>query len=100
MTKPVSKKSSNTMSLNDLDDKFNPNVIVPKRIEKALKVLGANAMTALDFSKAAGITTTQLAQFSEQFEEYQISVRDNGKLKNVWCGTKEFAQAARDRLGL
>jgi CRISPR/Cas system CSM-associated protein Csm2 small subunit len=100
MSKTPAKKGSSAMNLTDLDNKFNPAVIIPKRIEAALKKLGDNAMTALDFARAANITTNQLAEFGDEFEDYQIGVRDNGKIKKVWCGTKEFAAKARERLGV
>jgi hypothetical protein len=87
------------MTLEDLDNKFNPNVIVPKRINEALVKLGDNAMTVEDFRKFSNVSTTQLALFSSQFEDYQVTVRDNGKPKTLWCGTKAFAKKARERIG-
>lgn len=99
MTQPIAKKSSPGMSLEDLDNKFNPNVIVPKRINEALVKLGDNAMTVEDFRKFSNVSTTQLALFSSQFEDYQVTVRNGGKPKTLWCGTKAFAKKARERIG-
>lgn len=93
------KKSTPGMSLDDLDNKFNPNVIIPRRINEALVKLGENAMTSEDFRKFANVSTTNLAMFSAQFEEYQVTVRDSGKPKTLWCGTKAFAKKARERIG-
>jgi hypothetical protein len=93
MTQQTMKKSQG-MSLEDLDNKFNPNVIIPKRINEALIKLGDNAMTVEDFRKF-----TQLALFSSQFEDFQVTVRDSGRPKALWCGTKAFAKKARERIG-
>lgn len=99
MTTLSGKKSTPGMSLDDLDNKFNPNVIIPKRIIDALAKLGDNAMTAEDFRKFSNVSTTNLAMFASQFEEYQVTVRDSGKPKTLWCGTKAFAKKARERIG-
>lgn len=98
MTQPSAKKSQG-MSLEDLDNKFNPNVIIPKRIKEALVKLGDNAMTVEDFRKFSNVSTTQLAMFSSQFEDFQVIVRNEGKPKTLWCGTKAFATKARERIG-
>lgn len=92
-------KKTQGMSLDDLDNKFNPNVIIPKRINEALIKLGDNAMTVEDFRKFSNISTTQLAMFSSQFEDFQVTVRDGGRPKVLWCGTKAFAKKARERIG-
>jgi hypothetical protein len=98
MTQQTMKKSQG-MSLEDLDNKFNPNVIIPKRINEALIKLGDNAMTVEDFRKFSNVSTTQLALFSSQFEDFQVTVRDSGRPKALWCGTKAFAKKARERIG-
>ena len=99
MTTPA-KKISNSLSLSDLDNQYNPNVIVPAKIKAALAKLGDNAMTSVNFQKEAGVTTLQLSQFSEQFESFQVVVRDNGKPKTLWCGNEAFAKKVKERLGV
>lgn len=95
------KKHSSALSLADLDNKFNPNVIVPERIRKALKQLGDAAMTAEDFRTLAGVSTTNLSLFAEQFEEHLIHVRDaHRKTRTLWAGTPTFAAQARERLSV
>lgn len=96
----ASKKNPAALSLEDLDQQYNPNVIIPARIRAALAKLGDNAMTSLNFSREANLTTLQLAQFGEQFEKFQIIVREGGKGKTLWCGTEAFARKARERLGV
>jgi hypothetical protein len=94
------KKIASALSLSDLDNQYNPNVIVPAKIRAALAKLGDNAMTSINFQKEAGVTTLQLSQFSEQFESFQVVVRDNGKPKTLWCGTESFAKKVKERLGV
>jgi hypothetical protein len=94
------KKIASALSLSDLDNQYNPNVIVPAKIRAALAKLGDNAMTSVNFQKEAGVTTLQLSQFSEQFESFQVVVRDNGKPKTLWCGTESFAKKVKERLGV
>lgn len=95
---PVKKKIAAAMSLADIDRRFNPNVVIPAKIEEALKNLGEAGMLAVDFSKFAGVNVLQLSLFADQFEDYLVIIRDNGKPKTIWCGTKGFAAKARERL--
>lgn len=94
------KKKTTAMSLEDLDRQYNPNVIIPARIRAGLAKLGDSAMTAMNFQHEANVTTVQLAQFSEMFEKFQVTVRDGGKAKTLWCGTEAFARKVRERLGV
>jgi len=100
MSKKAKKASSGALSLEDLDKQYNPNVIIPARIRAGLAKLGDHAMTAMNFQREANVTTVQLAQFSEQFEAFQVTVREGGKSKTLWCGTEAFARKVRERLGL
>jgi len=97
---PSVKKLSTALSLEDLDRQYNPNVIIPARIKAALAKLGDTAMTSVNFAREAGVTPLQLAQFGDQFEGFQLIVRENGKAKTLWCGTEAFARKARERLGV
>lgn len=97
---PSKKTISAALSLEDLDKQYNPNVIVPTRIKAALAKLGENAMTAMNFQREANVTTLQLSQFSEQFEKFQVVVREGGKSRTLWCGTEAFARKVKERLGL
>jgi hypothetical protein len=99
MTVAKAKKTS-ALSLEDLDQQYNPNVIIPARIRAGLAKLGDNAMTAINFQKEANVTTLQLSQFSEMFEKFQVTVRDGGRPKTLWCGTEAFARKVRERLGV
>lgn len=100
MSKKAKKSSSGALSLEDLDKQYNPNVIIPARIRAGLAKLGDHAMTAMNFQREANVTTVQLAQYSEEFEAFQVVVREGGKSKTLWCGTEAFARKVRERLGL
>ena len=100
MPSPSTKKISSALSMEDLDKHYNPNVIVPAKIKAALAKLGDNAMTSLNFQKESGVTTLQLSQFADQFESFQVVVRENGKPKTLWCGTEAFARKVKERLGV
>ena len=99
-TKPKKPKTTAALSLDDLDKQYNPNVIIPARIRAGLAKLGDHAMTAMNFQHEANVTTVQLAQFSEMFEKHQVTIRDGGKPKTLWCGTEAFARKVRERLGV
>lgn len=88
------------LSLDDLDARFNPNVIIPTKIKAGLVKLGDNAMSSVDFAKLCDIGILQLTQFGDQFPEYQIPIKENGKLKLHWGGTEAFVRKARERLGV
>jgi hypothetical protein len=94
------KRIATALSLDDLDNQYNPNVIIPARIRAGLAKLGDSAMTAMNFQREANVTTLQLVQFGEQFESHQVVVRDGGKPKTLWCGTEAFAKKVRERLGV
>ncbi len=94
------KKIASALTLDDLDRKFNPSVIIPAKIKAGLDKLGENAMNSIDFAKLAEVSTLQLTQFGEQFEDFQIPIKENGKLKLHWGGTPAFVRKARERLGI
>ncbi len=97
---PSVKKLSTALSLEDLDKQYNPAVIIPSRIREALARLGDGAMKSADFAREAGVTPLQLAQFSDLFKDFTLTVREDGKSKTIWCGTVAFADKAKVRLGI
>lgn len=100
MSTKAKKKMSSALSMDDLDQQYNPDVIIPNRIRAALARLGDHAMTSMNFQREANVTTAQLVQYSHEFESFQVIVRDNGKAKTLWCGTEAFAKKVKERLGL
>ena len=95
-TKPIPiSKLKRGLSLADLKNKYNTDVLVTNKIMAALKDLGDAAETMGDFRLRAGISSAQVAQYMEQFEDYTIPVREAGRVRYLFAGTKEFAAQAR-----
>jgi hypothetical protein len=97
-TKTVPKKKG--MSLEDVRNKYNTDVLVTNKIMAALKELGNQAEMMDDFRRRAAISSAQISQYLEQFEEYTIPVREAGRTRYLWAGTKEFAAKVREVVGL
>ena len=85
-------------SLDDFRSTHDKNYIVPKKIKDALEKLGDSWEYEIDFVKLAGISTTDLFRFREQFEEHIVEVKSNSgsHKKNVWAGTVKFATKLRE----
>lgn len=67
--------------------------IVPSKIREALKQLGSSWCYEAEFLKLAGLCTTDLANYRDEFEEHIVMVE---RTKRVWCGTKDFAGKLRE----
>jgi len=86
------------LSLDELNAKFNPNVIIPAKITQGLKTLGEGALPNEEFRKLVGVSTLQLSTFADQFEEYQVTIKDQGRPRTLWCGTAAFAKRVREEI--
>jgi len=79
---------------------FDKNVIVPRRIEEALKGLKKEQGTEawcyeVELLKRAGISTTDLVAFREQFSDHVVEVGSRNS-KRVWFVDKDIAAQARE----
>lgn len=80
------------------------NVIIPNKIRAALAELvkegPENWEYEIDFLKRAGISTTDLALFRDQFSEYIVETPNSSRSrgKRVWFGSAKVA--AKVRAGL
>jgi hypothetical protein len=85
-------------SLEEFRQAHDKNYIVPRKIKEALAKLGESWEYEVDFMKLAGVSTTDLVNFREQFEEHIVTVKVNGSShrKNVWAGTVAFAAKLRE----
>lgn len=100
MSKPTRQsKAKRGMSLDELNAKFNPDVLIPNKIRAALKQLGNSAVDETEFRKLCGTGNHQLSLYAGLFEDHIIVVRENGRQRRLWAGTAEFAASARDKLG-
>ena len=99
----VSTKKAKTLS--DFRAAHDKNFIIPKRIESALKSLADDSPEAweyeIEFIKRAGLATTQLAEFRDQFEDFIVTVASTHSRggKRIWCGTKALAAKLRTMAG-
>ena len=71
------------------------NFIVPLKIREALKKIGSGWEYESDLMKIAGISTTDLGRFRDQFEDH-IVVTTGKSQKRVWCGTAKLAAQLRE----
>jgi hypothetical protein len=85
-------------TLDDFRSAHDKNYIVPKKIKDTLAKLGDSWEYEIDFIKLAGVSTTDLVSFREQFDGHIVAVRVNGAShrKNVWAGTLAFAAKLRE----
>lgn len=93
MTKATEVKTGR--SLDDFRAAHDPDYIVPKRIKDALTKLGDGWAYDQEFLKLSGLSTTQLATYRDQFEEFFIMTGGKSP-KRIWAGTKGFAAKLRE----
>lgn len=74
------------------------NVMVPKRIEKALAELGDSWEYEKDFISRTGVSSIKLAHFRPKYSEFFFEVSQARNAKRVWCGTKAFARKCEKAL--
>lgn len=95
-------KSDSTAGLAEFRKQYDKDVIVPEKIRAALETLakkrkdGTAWLSEVPFLKAAGLSTTDLALFREQFADFYVNVGTERSPKRVWFGTKKAAAAARE----
>lgn len=87
------------MSLDDIKNRFDTDTVITNKIKVALKDLGDHAEISDDFRRRAGLAMQQLTEYVEQFSEHVITVREGGRSRYLWAGTKQFADKAKRALG-
>jgi hypothetical protein len=93
--------ASKAKTLADFQAAYDPNVIVPAKIRNALAAMEKEGpehhLVELDFLKFAGLSTTQLATFRDQFAAHIVeTVATGGKSgKRVYFGNAKIAAKAR-----
>lgn len=70
--------------------------IVPTKITEALAKLGDSWLYEAEFIKACGLTPPDVSAFRDQFADYTVEVRQDGRRRTVWAGTKAFANKLRE----
>jgi hypothetical protein len=86
-------------NLDEFRASHDKNFIVPTKIREALALLGPDGWDyELAFMKLAGISTTDLAQFRDQFEAHVVDVGAPRAPKRVWAGSIALAKKLRGML--
>ncbi|HZO21038.1 MAG TPA: hypothetical protein VFB37_00955 [Steroidobacteraceae bacterium] len=70
------------------------NYIVPQKIRAALIKLGDGWEYELDFMRIAGVSSTDLATFREQFIDHIVTTSGKNP-KRAWAGKKKLAEKLR-----
>lgn len=94
--KPTNSTGAKTVE--DFRASFDRNYIVPNKIRAALTELGDGWVYEAELLRLAGISTTDLAVFRDQFSDYWL-VADRAAKKRVWCGTIALAEELRNLIG-
>ena len=86
-------------SLDDFRALHDKSYIVPKKIGEGLQSLGEhNWEYEVEFLKRCGLSTTDLAAYRDQFQEFWLETGGRNP-KRVWAGSKGFAKKLREKLG-
>jgi hypothetical protein len=82
-------------SLDDFRAAHDKNYIVPAKVKAALESIGDGWEYQVDFLRIAGLSTTDLAAFRDQFEDH-IVVTKGSNPKLIWVGNVKTAQKMRE----
>lgn len=92
------RKLTTTMTKEQVNAKYNLNVVIPAKIRTALDQVGAAAIKPKDLADLADVSTAQLAAYEEEFGEFLVAVKEDGRSKVLWTGDAQFAQELRESL--
>lgn len=81
-------------SLSDFRAIHDKSFIIPVKIKEGLKLLGSGWEYEAQFGKICGISLADLGNFRDQFSDYVVVVRRDGK--RAWAGTPAVAQKMKD----
>jgi hypothetical protein len=94
LTKIRKELPTSGRSLAEFKQTYDKNTIVPKKIKKALKELGAAWEYEAEFIKRAGVNYTDINTFREMFDSHVVIVKRENK--KIWCGTAAFASQLKE----
>ena len=81
-------------TLQDFRAEHDKSFIVPQRIREAIKKLGTGWEYEVGFLRLAGLSTTDLAAYRDEFSDFIVVVGGRNQ-KRIWAGTKELATQMR-----
>jgi hypothetical protein len=92
--KPTDTISRKTKTLAAFRSEHDIDFIVPDKIKKGIKDLGPGGWEyEVDFSRWSGIKLSDLAAYRDQFSDYWVQLRKDGR--RAWAGSKQLAAAMR-----
>jgi hypothetical protein len=80
-------------SIADFRATYDKDFIIPQRIRAGIKALGAAWEYEVAFAKMAGVSLNDLGNYREQFADYVVTLKRDGK--RAWAGTASMAKAMR-----
>lgn len=90
--KPAKQSGKNLADFRAAHDK---SFIIPAKIEAGIAKLGPDGWDyEVQFMRLAELSTTDLAMFRDQFEDFIVTVGGKNP-KRCWCGSKELAKKLR-----
>lgn len=94
-SQPERKVSTAGKTLADFRAEHDKSYIVPKRIRDALAKLGEGWLYEVEFLRVAGLSTTDLAAYRDEFTEHTVTVGGR-TTKRIWVGDKSLAKKMRE----
>ena len=90
---PVVSKGT-AKGLAEFRNLYDKDTIVPSKIKAALSSLGAAWEYEVEFIRRDGISTSDMGNYRDQFDEYWTTVKRDSK--RVWAGTPSFAAKIKE----
>lgn len=86
-------------SLTDFKAAHDKSFIVPTKIKAGLDKLGNDGWEyEVEFTKLAGVSVADISKFRELFAEQVVLVRNEGRERRVWAGSKSLAAKMREMI--
>jgi hypothetical protein len=86
-------------SLADFKAAHDKNFIVPNKIKAAFEKLGSGGWEyEQDFARLATVSMTDITKFREQFNDQVVLIKENGRERRAWVGSKSTADKMREML--
>lgn len=86
-------------TLADFKAAHDKSFIVPQRIKAGIEKIGADGWEyEADFVKLSGVNQNDIAKFREQFVDNVVLIKQDGRERRVWAGSKALATKLREML--
>jgi hypothetical protein len=89
--------SSSKKSLADFKTAHDKSYIVPTKIKAAIEKLGTDGWEyEQEFAKLSGVSSNDLAKYREMFSEQIVLIKQDGRERRAWAGSKSLANKMRE----